>query len=1119
MPINALIFEAEELEFKARSSGSVSPTGTHAASLITLYTPDAISVAVGIELYATSRKDDTDGDSWQVSYNGPCAPFGGINDGGATFRGDVSIGVILKDYKLYVTQYAKFRVVFSGVDVYVNDSFHISLGPAVDVTSDALGPSWVPIFCGLVSMGGGAGSELPSFPPYVPGTPYEQHPSATATVSGGWRFKKDGVWHSPPVAVPPASTVAPMCGPAFGPPSPPYPPPPTICGPFGLQFADSVVSSSTWGTHLHMRADESLDVWASGFGAFDRTEKYDRQGGTIMLVPNLPKGLNRLNPDDFGASLFRWAVPMVRGQSARHVALNDGFTSNAGTFNSVAPVTVYDGPASVEVGNTNPAKLDILSLPSYSIVTLAHSKYSNHTTLSGSTGTQDLKQEDLSYSFPTNMTGPSSPVAPYMQHAELEPNYFNSILCHPWWHFGHTPGDWDLVAPGASVDWAVYWGPIREPYLAAQQRRAHNVSCPLEYSAHTPFLDAFDSIGNSSGLRWVGVCRWKTQTVTPPASIALTAASAPAWTAEDDGATFAFDGTGVTITPAAETILINLDVGNFFLPPYQYPAICDRIRLDWITDNVAELKVYAVGVGGKRELIADTPSLIPRRLPAVRDERYGGTWGSDNGLGEADDGGTDLFTFGQSAAIMANSERVTSLGFLIGRSVVSLQFELTVEDVAETVKIKYPVWIRSEGPKRQFWESGQCVATLYKDGPGARLGNHIWFDPVLGLLIPPAVTGLGYKNTIIDWLLDRRVLLEGVDPVTGGTPNLTTELTQLFDTFEGQSIAQVDKNSLSFLLPQNNAIANSWSAALVNTVGEIPPLGGFPHFGRNVVTWEETSSLSNAVWVESHLDKPLIVAGGEMSHLHRPSGLRVTSPVTSLSGWSVSTHKTLVDNFESPNWTIRRGDKEWAKVTPWHGYMWAGGEAVAKATSGVHQTRDTKTGFRYIAVSDENGVKVVRFRKGVELERETVALEAENVTGAQIAVGAGGVVVLAWSDGESIRIRRSTSQGIKWEDESAMPIGAGSWPALATDKKTGIEYCAGWTGSPSSPDASAPWVLYRKRSKTAEWEDLGEIASGPMSSAGLEVGGEKGNLLVFAYADDGLKRRVSSSSGSTWEDM
>ncbi|RYG40082.1 hypothetical protein EON79_23205, partial [bacterium] len=352
MPVNGLVFQADAVELKVRSSGSFSGASyEHTAQLTSFFTPDAENLAIGIYLRVFSLHGTSD--SWQIEYQGPCAPAGGYFAGGASFRSDVSLSAVLKAYKLYANLYSKWRLVFSGVDLYVNGSFHISLGPSAEYVSNGFGPSWVPIYNGMIDIGGGATANLPPAPVVTPGVPYSWSASseASATVSGGVRFGKAGKWYHAPAVCPPLSVEAPLCGPELGPPQFAD----ILCAPFGLSYTQAAITSSTWGDHVQ---SVSTKDYASTSDEFNTTGTIDENeyssNGHVGIVADLPKELYRLNPDDFGASVWRWAVPEVQAYSARQIALihtGGGPTMNGAANTSKSEkVFVFDGPKGFEVG-------------------------------------------------------------------------------------------------------------------------------------------------------------------------------------------------------------------------------------------------------------------------------------------------------------------------------------------------------------------------------------------------------------------------------------------------------------------------------------------------------------------------------------------------------------------------------------------------------------------------------------------------------------------------------------------------------------------------------------------------------------------------------------------------
>jgi hypothetical protein len=971
MPNNGKVFECQALELKVVSAGGGSHSGlgvgsySHEAYGDTAWAINAIDVEGGFFLHASATDDGT---GWTATchYDGPFAPFGGLT---VTVPGSSSaeVRVLLTG----VTLYSKFfgslwRLVIDNVKVYCNGTLYIDQG-SIDVTSEGTGPNYVPLLGVPLSLNGSCGAGTAGLPGTMPDT-YDYESSMSATATGGWRFQDmGGVWIELPVALP--AVGAPSAG---------------SC-PFGLSLGGIVSAGATWNatvtSYARSRAHRSYveeqsasyDVYTGrpltyigsgpsqclqpggSFGPARRDvykveSESESKGGWVRLVPNLEKSIRRMQPG-YRALWFRGPMPYARASRGRSCT-DAGVSSSASDAPELMPAQSQILSC---VGDAAHPIEDTLGYASYApcSVSASESFARSHpeVILTGpcvcppdgyppaedeSGGYRcvlvwpakpaDVSQsESAGYSFPATV----GPVASYQWHDNKTLRYLGH-WANPHWHYFHwfppntgaTEGD-----PGDQEQWPVdgapivnhYWKLIREQWLeqsslpAPERRKTRNslIASALEDSGHTPFMDAFCG----ENLRWLGISRFKVDAIAPPSSIALSAASAPAWTVTGGTPTF---GASIEVAPAGASVSLEYDLGRWTEAPYQFPHGCSHIEIDWASANVQALVVRFVGRDGGGIMIASAPGTYA--LPTGPARYRAGSWAIDNALGYTDDTGTDIGTGGISAATMADPERTAAFGLLTGRTGGKIRFDVVPIDPSQPVAIHYPEFVRPEEHPTVVWESAQCAALIHEDGPGTRWGNFYWFDPMLGFLDPPMTKGLGQRNTIIDWLCYRREYLQGVHAL-GGTPSLTTELTQLYDFYEGQSISVVDKFSLAFILPRSTTPTDhTIRAALVNTIAEVPPLACFPYRERGGVNWLPLGDYGQEVWDWGQETRYIVSAGAQPLHLVDPDDTVHTVVETAPDGWSITSHAVELENDET-GWKLVRSGREHASVRPWHGWF------------------------------------------------------------------------------------------------------------------------------------------------------------------------------------------------------
>ncbi|MGV3616094.1 MAG: hypothetical protein ACO1SV_12230 [Fimbriimonas sp.] len=1156
MPVNGAIARWGEMEFRVASSGSVSHSGEgvgvggHSASGNTLFAPNAIDLAPGLILEASASLDVAGVWTWTCFYDGPRAPFGGLIRTGSGDSAEVR--VVLDGVLLYSKLTGSlWRFVFGGIRVYCNGVLEIDQA-GLDLTSAGVGPNYVPLIGIPLSLAGSCSAGTDGLPAFADDDTYDYQSSASATAEGGWRFKEAGssTWVSLPVTLP--TMGAPSAG---------------GC-PFGLS-PTGVSASETWGatvsSYSHSRSAKLYveeqqasaevsyqcrdDAEPTIVGTFTaaclqpggglgpaRRDVYktigesEGRGGSVRLVPDLSKAVKRMQPG-YRCMWYRGPQPFVRASRGRFCSV-DGVTSSA----SDAP-ELYAAMAELlsVVGDSAHAIEDFLALPTYAPCAASNSKsYSEgypEIVLTGACqcppvdlpelpdGCGDYRcdllwpdkpepvneSESVSYAFPATVGPVASPqwhdvpLARYLGH---QPN--------PHWHLYYFRADWEV--DGSPAPWADYWGPLRQQWLyhgalpGGEQRRTRNhlISGALEQTGHTPWLDEF-----AGGLRWLGISRWQTQTVAPPAAIALNDDSQPAWSIEDGSATFG--GSWIVVDPAAETVKLTLDVGRWDCPPYMLPHICDRVEFDWEATNIAAVRAYAIYADGAKALIGSgsddhTSAAVENRVPIAPQRRFAGSWAADAGMGVVSDQGSDVSPGGRSLSTLADPERAFAFGLAKGRTLKAIRFEIDVLDTGATANFGYPEFHYAGTHPRLIYESANAAALLWPDGPGVRWGAWLWFDGS-SLLNPPATVGPGYKSTVIDWLIFRRVALQGVSH-TGGTPNLATELTQLYDAYEGQSVAQVDRESLSFILP--SGAGNSIRAALVNTFSEVPPLACFPFRSRSSSTWLPTGDHSQEVWDWAQ-ERSYIVTDDEEgpAHLVAPDTAVWTGVEPGMpAGWAASSHVHAVTNDET-GFKIARA-RNWATVRPFRG--WFGLLSYLPDGGSLHLTRGP-LGFLLLVIANDEGVRLQRFDlQGNDAEFDV--RESESIGTAQVAFGRGGAVVVVYDeedeeDGWQVWRVVSSDLGETWEEPLA--LGPGERPAIAIDAAN-VEYGARWAGE--------AWRLWRRRTPESDLEDVADICNAAEDGRpGLEASGAPGAPLVFVLDDDGTVRRwISTNQGDTWEE-
>lgn len=969
MPNNGLVIAWDALEL--RCAGSISGSGSgagfstysYSATATTSWAPNAIDEAGGIYLHCASSFDGTSG-TWEVKYDGPGAPFGGYIVSGSGFMA-TSISAVIKDLLIYQKLTgALWRATWSAIDIYVNGSFNITLpGSAVDLTSDGVGPNYIPIIGVPLDISGGCsagrdGIEGFVYDPCDPGTfaPQDFTTQASGAAEGGWRFKERGseAWEDLPCT--PYYLEAPSAG--------------GSC-PFGLSTAGIVEASSTWDAVINVESYTEHEFTYEGreggqgyvtmiCGPISETFPLDTQcedlcdghtlgdayrdvyksrtltrgaSGRMRMVPDMDKAIRR-HRDGYRAMWLRLPLPQVTASASRSCTIDAVTTTGSSTPEVYPQSDVFLGA----VGDGEHAMEDFLAMPTYAPATAGRSESETITfTFHASSvcicpilgdwceenctggGEGDVcgsscfivwpehddsyKSESVGFNF-INTIGPEGS---YQWHLVPELRYLGT-WCNLHWHYLHWHEDW------SDIPYLDYWGIGRQQWInnavasIALNTRSDMIGSCHEESGHTPFLDTF--VG---GYRWLGCSRWRIRKPDVPAELATDATGADRWTFGNfvDGEWDGEGSVGSVITLEPGTTRATVEVLDFHSVPYLYALICDRVRIGAAT-NASAIKVTAIGTDGATATVCTAAGTWT--LPSARSRKYAGSWGIDNGIFVLDDLGIDKIPGkGISAETMGDEERVTGFELLPTHSPARLRFDVVPIDEEEPVTLQHLVFLKAPTPPTMVWESGQICTLLYEDGGMVRLGNWVWYVPGLGLLNPPLVTGAGYKSTVIDALCTQRVIWEGRAHDDG----LTAELTSLYDFYEGQSVSVVDKFSVTWPLTTDEGFP--W--ALVNTMSEGPPLCCFPNKSWDSDTWEQTGAYKLEVWDWAQEPRYLITAGAVRAHLFSPSEVQWTTDFLGVpSGWSASVHSHQVDNLEAVNFRVKKDGRVWAWVTPWRGY-------------------------------------------------------------------------------------------------------------------------------------------------------------------------------------------------------
>ena len=921
--------------------------------LTSQYTPTATAVSTGITLGVQAINGDG-GILITGSYYNLQVPALSINESISAALTTTMTSHIEIDNLRFYQQGGVWLVTWAALRWYTEGTLQLSLG-AESFTSLILTPASIPLFGIPPTLSAGASSDV------EPSIPYGQiasNESAACTVTGGWRVKLPGAssYTAFPVSVSAASVPSSpggcMTSTSAAPPSASD----TYSGAASAAYSNSYSSVQI--------ADLICDECSNGpatipakYHQYQIDSDWQQSSSSVMLLPCLPMAVNRVNASDYAALIYRGGFPEVHHSGSNTCChFTDpsatGCPDTTSVVTSIAPSlpaaldTVLNARHAIE----DPLYQSVLAPYGYSATRQEVTTYPN--TLydpgacppitEGETGTPGIvgcagpgEVSDyalVSVTFPdVQQRAANTDMLAYLDHTDDIARYLNFTADPHWSYFYWFPPD---LASGAAVtptEWRVegnranpsdYWLPLRQQWLSNpslpsgenRQTRNHLVTCPGKEGALGGFVS---SVGFGTPTSWWGVNRFQVQDVTPPASLPLGSTSAPGWACTNGTAAF---GSDIVLTPTGGHTVLTLeyDEGRFTEAPYFYPHLAGSLGLGWVGTNVASVSVYEVNQAGDAQLLTSTAGTVAR--PTATDSKYAGSWGQNFGLDGVSDTGADLLASGVSSATLAGAETNVAFELLAGWTAAKLRFVITVVDPTQPVTIHYPTYYAASGPGVVVQETGQSAVLLYPNGPGLRWGQWKCDDGSGGLLATPTVRTPGSKSTALDWLVWKRLLLEGIS----GSSGLTAEMASLYDSVEGQGIADLASASVAAFIDAGNAAGRG---LLINTAAEVPPLAILPRLVRGSNLQETGPSFGLNAYSFAQ-ERICLISAQNAAHLYAPSPRTqwTTASATTLSGWVITEHRHAVTNNEGATFLIGRvGQPDAATASPWHGYtlVWA----------------------------------------------------------------------------------------------------------------------------------------------------------------------------------------------------
>ena len=992
-------------------------------------------------------------------------PSLGISEVGTpdTYSDSVNASLEIDDYCLYVHTSGVWRLRFSEMRFYFNGSLINTYSGATGNAISVLNPwdmpflSLYPQMLGDLAASGGQG-----FPPTgspFGGVPDDWDISSTLeqSITGGIRFKEGGSWYTLPV-----SHLSPIM--------------PTLSGGCEDPSFSAILADTTWTTEIQQYY-EFREVGAfclEGIGPLGQATvtlntwiELTIKKASCWLWPDLTRQVNRATGDDYKALWFRWGFPWVKGRGQKT------YTNYSGPVPELPPedegdesleTEIYPEHSSIlsTVGNTSHVIEDPLGETLY----MPAKFLSSFTRAEPAPDSRNYTSEggDLPPACPNPAFNP--PDACNAQNTWEWPYSVEKVADsggqipnvhkhkHPyvrlwstWWnpHWNYSlwfpPDDAE-----DSVQWQIDGDPAAAKFywlLIAQQHLKHSalpegedtgtrnfvLDAPLDFSG---LRDLIESTYFGQWTSWLGISRFERIKPTIPTELQLDSESEDAWSSEDG--TFAF-GSQIVFTPSGSgegTVVIKLDTGRFMDSAYQFPHLCKSVFLEWVATNINEVRVYLESYSGDRHILEAAPgngfttNNQAYSFGTWTDSKYGGSWGQDFGAGFLVDEGNDELLNGVSPALMADNERLYSLGLLTLRHGVKLRFEIDVEDQENPITLEYPIWQRQEEDPGQIVETASTSDLLFPSGPGQRFGQWSFWNYLSDMFSPsPTIRFPGNRMSALDALCLKRTVFEGIAPDDG----LDAEIAGIYENGVEYTLrAHLARDPIEERQTTLGMLWHSETSPVllfaISSLREPPPLAGFPFKSRDA-DWNPSGDHAQISYSFCVEPRRYVKQGSVTLDLDDGAGNVWTAAETSPTGWAVSKHSHPVDGFEAL-FKLLVGARWIASARPWHGYF---GTTADITGQGANPWNLMSTVGQYHRANIEEGdvwYRRARFSAPFGgFEQESQITESGDCSHPRMAEdGRPGLYVVYITEASGLCIRVSHDEGTSFGGESVLISGA-----------------------------------------------------------------------------------------------
>lgn len=795
--------------------------------------------------------------------------------------------------------------------------------------------------------------------------------SITVEVSGGWRFAEDDTltWVELPVSLSVDTPNAPMeCGVTYSP-AFEIEATTTYDGRVTAEAHQSFVIAEPTLEECSICPDCQTAITPAIYAVTRKTKHADNVTTSLYLLPDLPKGVRRLN-GDYMAMIYRFGFPHVNFFGSDTCSIKNWIDCeiesewNETSAQTTVPYMLSKQDALNNVTASTHAIEDVFAATTwtpyaYSCIsrTLQEAEFSLHTpgncplpdpinfpdTCSPCACFDEFQffhMRVITGGFPSVETRTENPkISGYLNHQQNVPRYLNT------WATPHNsyflffpsdsdPGNWKVF--GTKQPSADYWLPLRQQYASYlnalggtaplpsdenYRQRPNVVSEPILSGALCDHVKA-QFIGELSAFWGVGF--FDVMNIAPVEEIDLHDAAPSRWSA--DGATITHGSSSMTISPSQSDVVLTFDMSDWDTAPFMWTHIANEFEFAAFDANVSVAEIYLVAQSGERVLLSNNLAgeIVTRPIPA-NDIHYAGSWAQDFLLTQ----GADAISGGISEETFENAETATAIQLNKARTSAQLEIRFSLESLTDTT-LDYPILRSPTTPIYPRHISGQACALIYDNGPGILYGHLDFWDqdasPQRLHDVPQKLQPSEGPMSLVDFLCFKHAFFDAKRFDDG----LDASLANLYDEREGQARIDSAYKRFAFAQPRANddeeyPIGGRW--LLVNSWREGPPLACFPRRARDATTLADIEGYDQRTY-SLIVGPQWYVSPGHETHLLNqavdpPEQTTAIDPQP-VSAWFLTYHEKPMTNSETPYeiWRDVHGAaaKLFATAHFWHGY-------------------------------------------------------------------------------------------------------------------------------------------------------------------------------------------------------